>query len=102
MRWSAVDRALAIALTLHEARIDPAHGQPKDLALDPDLADEWTWFDPVRDYAALTMSQAAATMKDSDHPESWRYVLGMKEGWEERRAERWRARQAALLRDEAN
>lgn len=100
MRWSAVDRALAIALTLYEERIDPSHGQRKDLALDPDLADEWTWLDPVRDYAALAMSLAAATKKDSDHPESWRYVLGLKEGWEERQAQKRRVRQEALLRDE--
>lgn len=98
----AVDRALALALTLYEDRIDPAHGQRKDLALDPDLADEWTWIDPVRDYAALAMAQAAGTKKDSDHPEAWRYVIGLKQGWEERRAEKWRARQEALLREETS
>ena len=97
-----MDRALAVALTLHEARIDPSHGQPKDLALDPDLADEWTWFEPVRDYAAMAMSQAAQTMKDSDHPESWRYVLGLKDGWEDRLAQKRRARQESLLRDDTN
>lgn len=98
----AVDRALALALTLYEDRIDPSHGQRKDLALDPDLADEWTWIGPMRDYAALAMARAAEEQKNSDHPESWRWALGMKEGWEERRAEKWRERQEALLRDETN
>lgn len=102
MRWSAVDRALAVALTLYEERIDPAHGQRRDRALDPDLADEWTWLAPVRDYAALAMSQAAATKKADDHPETFRYVLGLKEGWDERQAQRQRDRQEALLRDETS
>jgi hypothetical protein len=82
----AVDRMLALALTLHEDGIDPSHGQRKDLALDPDLADEWTGLDPVRDYAALAMSRLADTTKESDHPETFRYMLGLREGWEERRA----------------
>ena len=102
LRWTAVDRALAIALTLHEARIDPSHGQPKDLAMDPDMADEWTWFDPVRDYAAMAMSRAAESLKETDHPESWRVAIGPKQGWEERVAQKRRDRQEALLRDETS
>ena len=98
----AVDRALALALTLYEDRIDPSHGQRRDLAMDPDLADEWTWFDPARDYAALAMATAAKQVKDDDHPETYRFLLGLREGWEERRAARVAARQESLSRDETN
>lgn len=98
----ATDRLLALALTLYEDRIDPAHGQRKDLAMDPDLADEWTGLEPVRDFAALAMSTLADTKKDADHPETFRYVLGLREGWEARKAAKVAARQEALLRDETN
>lgn len=91
----AVDRLLALALTLHEDGVDPAHGQRKALALDPDLADEWTGLDPVRDFAALAMSRLADTVKDSDHPETFRYMLGLREGWEARKAEKVAQRRAA-------
>ena len=82
----AVDRLLALALTLHEDGIDPSHGQRKALALDPDLEDEWTGLAPVRDNAAVAMARLADSVKNADHPESFRYVLGLKEGWEERKA----------------
>jgi hypothetical protein len=97
-QWRALpakDRMLALALTLYEANIDPSHGQRKDLALDPDLADEWTGLAPVRDHAALAMTLLADSVKDSDHPESFRYMLGLREGWEERKAAKVAARQAS-------
>ena len=96
----ATDRLLALALTLYEERIDPAHGQRKDRAMDPDLANEWTGLAPVRDYAALAMAQLAEQVKEDKHPETFRYMLGLREGWEERKAEKVAARQDALLRDE--
>lgn len=95
MRWTATDRLLAVALTLYEQRIDPSHGQRRDLAMDPDLADEWTGLAPAQDFAALAMARLAELKKDDDHPETYRYVLGLKEGWEARRAARAAARQAA-------
>lgn len=98
----ATDRLLALALTLHEDRIDPSHGQRKDLALDPDLADEWTYVEPVMDYAALAITLSAEAKKDSDHPHAWRHLIGLREGWEERRAEKVRARQDEALRSETN
>lgn len=86
-----------MALTLYEDGMDPSHGQRKALAMDPDLADEWTGLAPVRDYAALAMTQLAATVKDESHPETFRYMLGLREGWEERRAAKVAARiQAAI------
>ena len=57
---------LALALTIHEAGIDSSHGQRKDLALDPDLAEEWTGLSPVRDYAALAMTTLAKTVEGDE------------------------------------
>ena len=91
----ATDRLLALALTIHEDIVDPSHGQRRDLAMDPDLADEWTYIDPVKDFAAATLAAAAETKKDSDHPDAWRYVIGLREGWEARKAAKVAAREAA-------
>ena len=93
---------LALALTIHEAGIDSSHGQRKDLALDPDLADEWTGLSPVRDYAALAMTTLAKTVEGDDHPETFRYMLGLREGWEERKAAKVAQRQDEALRSETN
>lgn len=89
------DRLLAIALTLYEDSIDPSHGQRKDLALDPDLADEWTHMDPIKDFAAEAMAVAADSRKDEKHAQAWRYVIGLREGWESRKAAKVAAREAA-------
>ena len=97
----ATDRLLALALTLHEERIDPSHGQRKDLALDPDLADEWTYMAPVMDYAALAMRQSANSVK-GDNADAARHLIGLREGWEERKAAKIRARQDEALRSETN
>jgi len=40
------------------------------------------------------MAEAAETTKDDKHPESFRYVLGLREGWEEVRAARQAERAA--------
>ena len=90
-----MDRLLASALMLYESNIDPSHGQRKDLAMDPDLADEWTEAAPsARDFAALTMATLADSRKDADHPETFRYILGLKQGWEQRKAAKVAARLA--------
>lgn len=93
---------LALALTLYEDRVDPSHGQRRDLAMDPDLADEWTGLAPVRDFAAQALSTLADAKKDTDHPHTWRYVVGLREGWEERKAAKVRARQEEALRPDTN
>lgn len=93
---SVMDRLLALALTIYEDRIDPAHGQRRDLAMDPDLADEWTGLAPVRDNAALAMALLADQAKDDRHPETFRYMLGLREGWEERKAVKVADRLTAL------
>lgn len=92
---------LALALTMHEDGIDPSHGQRKDLALDPDLADEWAAFPPVVDYAALTMARIAETVKDDKHPQAHRFLIGLNEGWEERKAAKVAARQQNPSTEEA-
>ena len=86
---------LALALRLYEDGIDSSHGQRKDLALDPDLADEWTGLSPVRDYAALAMTQLAKSVDGDDHPDTFRYMLGLREGWEQRKAAKVAQRVAA-------
>lgn len=61
--------------------------------MDSDLADEWTAAaPPARDFAALKMAELAAAKKDVDHPETFRYILGLREGWEERKAAKVAAR----------
>ena len=90
----ATDRLLALALTMHEDRIDPSHGQPRDLAMDPDLADEWVVAATSIDYAALAMAEAAEKKKDTDHPGAFRYLMGLKQDWEERKAAKVAARLA--------
>ena len=90
----ATDRLLALALTMHEDRIDPAHGQPRDLAMDEDLSDEWVVAATRFDYAAAAMAEAAEKKKDTDHPGAFRYLMGMREGWEERKAAKVAARLA--------
>ena len=97
-----MDRLLALALTLHEDRIDPSHGQRKDLALDPDLAGQWAYMDPVVDYAARALRESAESIKGWDHPEDARHLIGLKEGWQEHKAEMVRARQDEALRSETN
>ncbi|HEY9493864.1 MAG TPA: hypothetical protein VIR15_03340 [Intrasporangium sp.] len=99
-RWTETDRLLHLALTLYMDGVDSSHGQLRRLAMDPDLADEWTYVEPVRDFASLTMAKAAATKKDSEHPEAWRYVIGLREGWEERKAIKVAERLARLHGDD--
>jgi len=102
LRWSAIDRLLALALAIYEDRIDPSHGQRKDLALDPDLCNEWASLDPVVDYAARALRESAEATKGWEHPEDARHLIGLKEGWEERKAAKVRARQDEALRSETN
>ena len=84
-----------MGLTIYEANVDPSHGQLRSLAMDPDLADEWTNLDPVVDYAAMALAHAAESKKDEKHPEVYRYALGLREGWESRKAAKAAAREAA-------
>jgi len=79
---------------MYEANVDPSHGQLRSLAMDPDLADEWTHMDPVVDYAAMALAVSADTKKDEKHPDAYRHAIGLREGWEARRAAKAAAREA--------
>lgn len=54
--------------------------------MDPDLAGEWTTLEPIRDYACTAIARTAEGAKDSEHPGALRYVPGLREGWEGRKA----------------
>jgi len=80
------DRLLALGLQAFEDNRCPDCGQRLDLALDPDLAEEWTTMNPVRDHACTAIAVAAETNKNAAHMGALRYPVGMREGWEERRS----------------
>jgi len=48
----------------------------------------------VRDNAARAIAQAVEQNKNGAHPETLRYVVGLREGWEEALAA-WRERAAS-------
>jgi hypothetical protein len=51
--------------------------------------------DPIKDFAAEAMAVAADSRKDEKYPQAWRYVIGLREGWETRKAVKVAAREAA-------
>lgn len=51
--------------------------------MNPALADYWTGLDPVQDYAAQAMAHLADKVKEEKHPETYRYVVGLRPGWED-------------------
>jgi hypothetical protein len=81
-----VDQLMALAMRLYEDGQDHACGQQRSLAMDPDLAEEWTWVEPSRCYACTMLANAAEASKDRDHPHALRYAVGLREGWEARKA----------------
>jgi hypothetical protein len=86
LRWTEVDRLLALALTIYEDGLCPGCGQPKRMAMDPDLAEEWTSAHPWRCGGCMALSRAAKRNEKDDHPHALRYVIGLREGWERRKA----------------
>lgn len=60
--------------------------------MDPDLSDEWTSMEPHRCGACTALAEAAEANKDSKHPGALRYILGLHEGWEKRKAAKSAAR----------
>ena len=90
---------LALGLALYEATICPSCGQPLHLAMDDDLADEWTTTHPVRDHACTALERANEGIKGFDHPRALRIQPGLREGWEGR-LEQARAERAAKAASE--
>lgn len=71
---------------MYEDNICPGCGQQMHEAMDPDLEDEWTTMAPYRDHACTALSRAAEANKDRPHPQALRYVVGLRQGWQERKA----------------
>lgn len=38
---------------------------------------------PVRDYAHQALAAAQESVKDDKHPQAFRHVVGLREGWKE-------------------
>ena len=80
------DRLLALALQAHDDSHCAGCGQRLDECMDPDLADEWTTMHPQRCGGCTALARAADHAKDAEHPQALRYVIGLREGWESRKA----------------
>jgi hypothetical protein len=80
------DRLLALALQIHEDAVCPGCGQLVSECMDPDLLDEWTTMEPHRDGACTALARARERNKDREHPGALRFVVGLKAGWEDRKA----------------
>lgn len=80
------DRLLALGLQAYEDNRCPDCGQRLDLALDPDLAEDWTTMEPVRDHACTAIAVAAEANKDATHMGALRYPVGLRQDWEQRRS----------------
>lgn len=42
--------------------------------------------DPVRCHACTALASAHDRVKDNDHPHALRHIVGLREGWEQARA----------------
>jgi hypothetical protein len=38
---------------------------------------------PTVDYAAMALAQAQDAVKDEKHPQAYRHVVGLREGWQD-------------------
>lgn len=54
--------------------------------MDPDLLEDWTTMEPHRCGACTALAVAAEQNSKGEHPGALRYVLGLRAGWEERKA----------------
>ena len=79
---------LALALQEYEDSLCPGCGQTVAESMDPDLADEWDYMPPQRCHGCTALARAAdaAEKNKVDHPGALRWVIGLKHGWEARRA----------------
>lgn len=64
--------------------------------MDDDLADEWTTMNAVRDHGCTALARAGERDKEREHPHALRYVVGLREGWEDRKAAKVAARIEAV------
>lgn len=96
-----VDRLLALALAIYEDSICSGCGQSLHESMDPDLLDEWTTMHPVRCGACTALSRAAEQDQEQkrEHPGALRRVVGLREGWPERKAAAVAEREARAARE---
>ena len=60
--------------------------------MDPDLSDEWTSMEPQMCGGCAAYARAQDRSKDREHPHAWKHVLGLREGWQARKAAKVAAR----------
>jgi len=77
---------MSLALQAYEDGLCSSCGQPLKEAMDPDLLGEWTTMHPHRCGGCTALAEAAESNKDAKHPAALRYVIGLREGWQERLA----------------
>jgi hypothetical protein len=77
---------MALALQEYEDSTCSGCGQPLSESMDPDLAEEWTGTHPHRCGGCTALAVLAEQNKDAKHPHALRYVIGLREGWQERKA----------------
>ena len=85
-QWPEVDRLLAIALQEFEDGTCSGCGQPLRESMDGDLLDEWTTLAPHRCGACTAIARAVEVNKDREHTGALRYIVGLREGWQARKA----------------
>lgn len=83
-----MDRLLALALQEYEDGQCPGCGQPLKDSMDGDLLEEWTTTEPHRCGGCTALARAAARAEEQkrEYPSALRYIVGLRAGWEERRA----------------
>lgn len=64
-------------------------------AMDPDLADWWTTAVATRDHACTAIAEAQKRDEGAEHAHALRYIVGLREGWEDARSAARRERAAA-------
>lgn len=70
-------------------------GQPLSESMDGDLLDEWTTTEPHRCGGCTALAKAAERNQKRDYPGALRYIVGLREGWERRKAAKVAEREAA-------
>lgn len=82
-------------MTLYEDSLCSGCGNPKRLTMDPDLADEWTTTHPYTCGGCAALSRAGKRNEKEEHPTALRFVIGLRQGWEKRKARKVAARAEA-------
>ena len=97
-----VDRLLALGLAIYEESRCSGCGEWLHESMDPDLLDEWTTTIPHRCGACTALARASDDDRDKgrDHPGALRRRVGLRQGWEQRKAQAVAEREARAAREE--